>query len=399
MLGVFPFVMMFLVTSIAMLRERTSGTMERLLTTPINKADLLFGYGLAYSLVAAAQAVVTTIVAFQVLGLSTEGSVALVIVMAVADAILGVALGLLSSAFARTEFQVMQMMPVVILPQFFVCGLFVPRDQMAGWLEGLSAVFPLTYAVDAMLEIGGAIGGIGDARARHRYRPRSRRGGAGAGGPDPAAPQRMSTGRRKGNADTRQTILIAARELFAANGFDGTSIRAIAGRAGVDVALVGYYFGNKQQLFTEVVSPPIDLAATVGRVVALPLADWPQALIEIMLDVMDSPLSSVMIANFRGVIREQSASEMMGRFMLENVAQRVTTALPESVSGDRAWRANLLASQMVGLLVGRYILRLEPLASATRAEVLGAYVPTIRRYLMGPLDDMDGSSRELGSRD
>jgi ABC-2 type transport system permease protein len=154
LLGVFPFVMMFLVTSIAMLRERTSGTLERLLTTPINKADLLFGYGLSYSLVAAAQAIVTTIVAFQVLGLSTEGSVAFVIVIAVADAILGVALGLLSSAFARTEFQVMQMMPVVILPQFFVCGLFVPRDQMAGWLEGFSAVMPLTYAVDAMLEIG-----------------------------------------------------------------------------------------------------------------------------------------------------------------------------------------------------------------------------------------------------
>ncbi len=197
----------------------------------------------------------------------------------------------------------------------------------------------------------------------------------------------MSTGRRKGNADTRQTILIAAREQFAANGFDGTSIRAIAGRAGVDVALVRYYFGNKQQLFTEVVSPPIDLVAAVGRVVALPVEEWPRGLIEIMLDVMDSPLSTVMIANFRGVIREQSASELMGRFMLENVAERMTKALPESVGGDRAWRANLLASQMVGVLVARYILRLKPLASATRAEILAAYVPTIRRYLMEPLDD------------
>ena len=162
MLGIFPFVLMFLVTSIAMLRERTSGTLERLLTTPISKADLLFGYGLAYSLVAAAQAIVTTIIAFGVLGLSAEGSVAFVIVMAVADAILGVALGLLSSAFARTEFQVMQLMPVVILPQFFVCGLFVPRNEMAGWLDGLSTVFPLTYAVDAMLEIGAHSGVTGE---------------------------------------------------------------------------------------------------------------------------------------------------------------------------------------------------------------------------------------------
>jgi ABC-2 type transport system permease protein len=158
LLGIFPFVMMFLVTSIAMLRERTSGTLERLMTTPINKADLLFGYGLAYSLIATLQAVVTSAVAYGLLGLETQGSPVLVILVAVIDAILGVALGLASSAFARTEFQAMQFMPVFIMPQILVCGLFVPRERMAGWLQALAKIFPVTYAVDALKEIGANTG-------------------------------------------------------------------------------------------------------------------------------------------------------------------------------------------------------------------------------------------------
>lgn len=154
MLGLFPNVIMFLITSIAMLRERQSGTLERLLTTPMGKLDLLFGYGLAFGAVAALQAVVTTALAYWLLGLDTAGAVWLVIVIAVANAVLGVALGLLCSAFARTEFQAVQFMPVVILPQVLLCGLFVPRDQMAGWLQGISDVLPLSYAVQALQEVG-----------------------------------------------------------------------------------------------------------------------------------------------------------------------------------------------------------------------------------------------------
>ncbi|MGY1718050.1 MULTISPECIES: ABC transporter permease [unclassified Blastococcus] len=154
MLGVFPFVVMFLVTSIAMLRERTSGTLERLLTTPLSRLDLLLGYGLAFGLAAGVQAVVTVTVATTLYDLDVAGSVGLVVLVAVVDAVLGVALGLLASAFARSEFQAVQFMPVVVLPQFFLCGLLVPREQMAGWLQAISDVLPLTYAVEALREVG-----------------------------------------------------------------------------------------------------------------------------------------------------------------------------------------------------------------------------------------------------
>jgi ABC-2 type transport system permease protein len=154
MLGVLPFVVMFLVTSIAMLRERTSGTLERLLTTPLARPDLLLGYGLAFGLAAALQAVVTVTVATTAYDLDVAGPPALVVLIAVVDAVLGVALGLLASAFARSEFQAVQFMPVIVLPQFFLCGLLVPRDQLPGWLQAVSDVLPLTYAVDALQEVG-----------------------------------------------------------------------------------------------------------------------------------------------------------------------------------------------------------------------------------------------------
>jgi ABC-2 type transport system permease protein len=154
MLGIFPFVVMFLVTSIAMLRERTSGTLERLLTTPLSRPDLLLGYGAAFGLAAAVQALVTVTVATTAYGLDVAGPLALVVLIAVVDAVLGVALGLLASAFARSEFQAVQFMPVIVLPQFFLCGLLVPREQLPGWLQAVSDVLPLTYAVEALQEVG-----------------------------------------------------------------------------------------------------------------------------------------------------------------------------------------------------------------------------------------------------
>jgi ABC-2 type transport system permease protein len=154
MLGVFPFITMFLVTSIAMLRERTSGTLERLLTTPLGKIDLLFGYGIAFGVAAAIQAAVASAAAYWLFGLDTRGSAGLVILIAVVNAVLGVALGLLCSAFAQTEFQAVQFLPVVAFPQMMLCGLFVARDQMVGWLEAISDVLPLSYAVEALQEVG-----------------------------------------------------------------------------------------------------------------------------------------------------------------------------------------------------------------------------------------------------
>jgi len=153
-LGLFPFTVMFLVTSIAMLRERRSGTLERLLTTPMGRLDLLLGYGTAFGLVAVVQAAVVTTAAFGVFGVQAAGSVWWAGLIAVLTALLGTALGLLCSAFARTEFQAVQFLPVVVLPQTLLCGLFVARDAMAGWLQGLSSALPLTYAVEALQQVG-----------------------------------------------------------------------------------------------------------------------------------------------------------------------------------------------------------------------------------------------------
>lgn len=153
MLGIFPFVVMFLVTSITMLRERTSGTLERLLTTPIHKADLLFGYALAFSIMAALQGLVATAVAYWVFGLNIEGNAAWVVLISVLTAVLGVALGLLCSAFATTEFQAVQFMPVVVIPQILLCGLFVARSEMNSVLEAISNVLPLSYAVNGLTEV------------------------------------------------------------------------------------------------------------------------------------------------------------------------------------------------------------------------------------------------------
>jgi ABC-2 type transport system permease protein len=150
LLGLFPFITMFMVTSITMLRERTSGTLERLMTMPLHKIDILAGYGVAFALVAVVQAVLVSLLALGLLGLDVAGPNWLVVVLAVGNAILGSTLGLFVSAFAETEFQAVQFMPAFVLPQILLCGLFVARDQMAGWLRAISDVLPLTYAYDAL---------------------------------------------------------------------------------------------------------------------------------------------------------------------------------------------------------------------------------------------------------
>jgi ABC-2 type transport system permease protein len=153
LLGVFPLITMFLVTSVAMLRERTSGTLERLLTTPIHKLDLLVGYGIAFALAATAQAVITCGIAYGLLDLDTRGSAGLVVAIAVANALLGMALGLFTSAFARSEFQATQLLPAVVVPQLLLCGLIWPRDKMAPALEAISNLMPMTYTIDALTEV------------------------------------------------------------------------------------------------------------------------------------------------------------------------------------------------------------------------------------------------------
>ena len=150
LLGLFPFITMFLVTSITMLRERTTGTLERLMTMPLHKVDVLAGYAIAFALVAVVQATLVSVLAFGLLGLDVAGPKWLVVALAVANAVLGSTLGLFLSAFAQTEFQAVQFMPAVVFPQILLCGLFVPRAEMATWLRVISYALPLTYAYDAL---------------------------------------------------------------------------------------------------------------------------------------------------------------------------------------------------------------------------------------------------------
>jgi len=162
LLGVFPFVVMFLITSVATLRERSSGTLERLLSTPLGKGDFLGGYALAFGALAVVQALVATGFAIWVCGLDVAGPRWLLVVMAVVDAVLGTATGLFVSAFARTEFQAVQFMPAFVLPQFLLCGLLVPRNGLPRVLELASDVLPLSYAVDAMRTLTTQVDAAGD---------------------------------------------------------------------------------------------------------------------------------------------------------------------------------------------------------------------------------------------
>jgi ABC-2 type transport system permease protein len=142
----FPLITMFLVTSVALLRERTTGTLERLLTTPLSRLSLLGGYALAFTLLAIIQAGVVTALSLTALGLNITGST----VLAAVVALLGLGLGLLASAFARSEFQVVQFFPATILPQLLLCGLLVPRARMGSVLHAISDVLPMSYAVDGI---------------------------------------------------------------------------------------------------------------------------------------------------------------------------------------------------------------------------------------------------------
>lgn len=149
-LALFPFVVMFLVTSITTLRERRSGTLERLMTTPLGKGDFILGYALAFGLMALLQAVITVSFAVGVCGLEVDGPLWQLGLVAIVDALLGTALGLLASAFAQTEFQAVQFMPLLVFPQIILGGLFMPRDQMPDVLHAISDWLPLSHAIDTI---------------------------------------------------------------------------------------------------------------------------------------------------------------------------------------------------------------------------------------------------------
>ena len=156
LVAIFPFTTMFLVTSITMLRERTSGTLERLMTMPIARLDLVAGYAIAFGVMASLQATITATVALGLLGLDVAGAAPALVITAVVVAQLGTAIGLLVSAFARSEFQAVQFLPLTVLPQLLLCGLFVPVDELRGWLQAIARVLPLRWGVRAMEDAAAA---------------------------------------------------------------------------------------------------------------------------------------------------------------------------------------------------------------------------------------------------
>ena len=162
LVSIFPFVIMFVVTSVATLRERTSGTLERLLTTPLGKGDLVVGYALAFGLLAIVQGALVTAVTVWLYGLDVQGSLLWLVLVVVGSGVLGTTLGLFASAFASTEFQAVQLMPATVLPQFLLCGLLVPREQLPRALELISDVLPLSYVVDAAAAVARSAQPAGD---------------------------------------------------------------------------------------------------------------------------------------------------------------------------------------------------------------------------------------------
>jgi AcrR family transcriptional regulator len=192
------------------------------------------------------------------------------------------------------------------------------------------------------------------------------------------------TGRRPGRQDTREAILAAARTAFAEKGFDGASIRQIAAAAGVDPALVHHYYGTKDQLFVAAMQFPIDPAKILPQVAAGGLDGLGERLVRMFVTIWDGPVGAAGVALVRSAVRSDLAARLLREFLTTQVIRRVL----EHVDLDPAevpTRGNLVASQMLGLAMMRYVIKLEPLASAEPEAVVAAVGPTIQRYLEQPI--------------
>jgi AcrR family transcriptional regulator len=192
------------------------------------------------------------------------------------------------------------------------------------------------------------------------------------------------TGRRPGNQDTRQAILAAARQAFGDRGFDGASIRQIATSAGVDPALVHHYFGAKDKLFLATMEVPIDPAELLPKIFEPGLDGVGERLVGALLRVWDSPAGSSAAALFRSAMQHDWSARMLREFLVTQILRRAMSHLNlDPVEAPK--RAALVASQVMGLVMARYILRLEPLASMPADEIVRNVGPTIQRYLADPL--------------
>jgi ABC-2 type transport system permease protein len=364
LLALFPFVTMFLVTSVAMLRERSSGTLERLLAMPLGKGDLLGGYALAFGSVAVVRRCSASALCLGPLGLDVAGSPAARGLLAVLDALLGTALGLLLSAFARTEFQAVQFLPAVILPQLLLCGLFAPREAMAAPLRWLSDVFPLTYAVDGMQRVVATadVTGAGD---RPRRRGRLRRGLPRARLRHPPAPLRVTaprrTGRRPGDSGAREAILREARQSFGSAGFSGTTIRGVARRPASTRRWCTTTSGARTSCSPRRSSCPSTRRSSCRRCSPRAWTGWGSGWCARSSASGTPPRA--------GAAARAAAQRRVGRARRAVAARlhhrrRPRAAGPRRRAGRRRARASL-ALAGAGLAMARYVVRLEPLASAS----------------------------------
>jgi AcrR family transcriptional regulator len=192
------------------------------------------------------------------------------------------------------------------------------------------------------------------------------------------------SGRRPGNQDTKQSILEAARLVFAEKGFDQASIRAIATEAKVDPALVHHYFGTKEKLFLASMNAPLDPAELVPKAMQGPRDQAGERLVRLMLSVWDSPAGAAAVALLRSAMSNEWTARLMREFVVTQVLRR---AVAEFVMdpAEASTRAALVATQVAGLATVRYILKVEPVASAPAEQLVAAIGPTVQRYLTGPM--------------
>ena len=191
-------------------------------------------------------------------------------------------------------------------------------------------------------------------------------------------------GRRPGSADTRGRILDAAREAFAERGFDGSTMRDVAARAGVDAALVHHYFGTKQRLFVAAMEFPIDVAVAVPAIIRGPRSRVGERFVGFILDLWDrQEVRPLLLGMLRSATTDAVAATMLRRLLEEGPLLALAAALERP---DARLRATLVGSQFIGLLLVRYVIGVEPLGSLDREGVIRAVGPTMQRYLVGELD-------------
>ncbi len=208
----------------------------------------------------------------------------------------------------------------------------------------------------------------------------------------------VRTGRRPGSGDTRSRVLLAARAAFGERGFDGATIRDVAARAGVDPALVHHYFGSKQQLFVAAMEFPWDLPVMVSRILEGPRDELGERLARLVLELWEAPaFRPLLLGVVRSATTDPLAAAMLRRLLAEGPFLALARATDQP---DAVLRATLAGSQLIGLALARYVVAVEPLASAPPEVLVHAIAPTLQRYLTGDLTDAErsaGSAKASGS--